>query len=329
MENSNEKLLLHACCGPCSLEPVRLLQQAGINPTIYYTNSNIHPKDEYERRLDTLREWAGKGEICDPELACAVNVTCGAYCPERWEEVCGTVGDAAIKKARALIEKTVAHKLEDAIYGEDSAAEENAGDSAAVCADAHEKNAPPPHVSAYHEALAGGAPLNAAITLAVSPASRQARCRACYRLRFEECAQYAAAHGFDAIGTTLTISPYQYTEIIREELTRAASAYGIAAHFEDYSPCYARATQKSRDIGMYRQNFCGCRISDLEAQAQRAQRKYQRKQRKLAKKRQRADASGAVQKTGKQKCQLTSQAAAKVSSAASPNTSNAGSTGAK
>ena len=50
------RLLLHACCGPCSLEPVRMLQEEDAQFSILYSNSNIHPQDEYRRRLDTLRE---------------------------------------------------------------------------------------------------------------------------------------------------------------------------------------------------------------------------------------------------------------------------------
>ena len=89
------------------------------------------------------------------------------------------------------------------------------------------------------------------------PARRKARCRACYRLRFEEAAALAAEHGFDALGTTLSVSPYQYTDVIREELERAA-------------------THRSREMGMYRQNYCGCRFSDDEAAAERSERKAQR-----------------------------------------------------
>ena len=52
------KLLLHACCGPCSLEPTRLLKAAGHDITIYYANSNIHPAEEYRHRLATLRAYS-------------------------------------------------------------------------------------------------------------------------------------------------------------------------------------------------------------------------------------------------------------------------------
>ena len=39
------RLLLHACCAPCSLEPVRLLEEEGFEPTICWTNPNIQPSD--------------------------------------------------------------------------------------------------------------------------------------------------------------------------------------------------------------------------------------------------------------------------------------------
>ena len=51
-------LLLHACCGPCSLEPVRLLREEGFEPTICWSNPNIQPLAEHDLRLRTLQAWA-------------------------------------------------------------------------------------------------------------------------------------------------------------------------------------------------------------------------------------------------------------------------------
>ncbi|MBQ9059087.1 MAG: epoxyqueuosine reductase QueH [Atopobiaceae bacterium] len=51
-------LLLHGCCGPCSLEPVRLLREQGYEPTILWSNPNIQPAAEHDRRLVTLLGWA-------------------------------------------------------------------------------------------------------------------------------------------------------------------------------------------------------------------------------------------------------------------------------
>ena len=52
------KLLLHACCGPCTLEPLRLLLEEGHKISIAYMNSNIQPKTEYDHRLETLLAFA-------------------------------------------------------------------------------------------------------------------------------------------------------------------------------------------------------------------------------------------------------------------------------
>ena len=137
-------------------------------------------------------------------------------------------------------------------------------------------------------------------------AARTARCQACYRLRFQEAAQFAAAHGFDALGTTLSVSPYQYTEVIRAELERAAEQAGLRALFEDYRPYYANATRRSRAEGLYRQNFCGCRFSEEEARIERAARKEARAQEKMRKaaacagKRAEAEAERAAKKAEKQ-----------------------------
>lgn len=183
------------------MEPVRLLRERGIEPHIYYANSNIEPTAEYEHRLQTIRDWT---------TAEGVAFTEGDYAPDRWEALVGCIG----------------------------AAEDPAN------AQASER--------------------------------RAARCRACYRMRFEESAEYAAKNGFTALGTTLSVSPYQYTQVIREELERACKKFGLQPLFEDYRSYYDQATARSREAGMYRQNYCGCRFSEEEARAERAERKAQR-----------------------------------------------------
>lgn len=235
------KLLLHACCGPCSLEPVRLLQAAGHDIAIYYANSNIAPREEYAHRLATLEDWA-KSE--------GIPVIEGPYDPATWEEAAGRIGDAALADVQAA-------------RRENQPAAANRAESG--------RNAPADRISDPYE----DAPLRADV-LSVDPARRKARCRACYRLRLEETARVAAEQGFDGIGTTLSVSPYQYTKVIEEEVRRAAEREGIEGVFEDFRPYYDEATRRSRALGMYRQNYCGCRISDEEAAAERAERKAQR-----------------------------------------------------
>ena len=118
----------------------------------------------------------------------------------------------------------------------------------------------------------------------VAPLADQgtARCRACYELRLGIVAHYAAGHGFDAITTTLTVSPYQDQAAINDAGRRAASDAGIAWIERDFQGRYRDATRRSRELGMYRQNYCGCRFSRAEAEAQREARRAAKKRRDAA-----------------------------------------------
>ena len=55
-DNLHPKLLLHACCAPCSAFPLEFLCPY-FDITIYYNNSNISPENEYARRLQELRQY--------------------------------------------------------------------------------------------------------------------------------------------------------------------------------------------------------------------------------------------------------------------------------
>lgn len=49
------KLLLHVCCGACSIYPLIYLTYL-FDITILFTNSNIYPKEEFDRRLDAVKK---------------------------------------------------------------------------------------------------------------------------------------------------------------------------------------------------------------------------------------------------------------------------------
>jgi predicted adenine nucleotide alpha hydrolase (AANH) superfamily ATPase len=48
------KVLLHTCCGPCTIYPLKVLKGEGHDVTGFFYNPNIHPYTEFQRRLDTL-----------------------------------------------------------------------------------------------------------------------------------------------------------------------------------------------------------------------------------------------------------------------------------
>lgn len=48
---SEKKVLLHTCCAPCACAIIERLLQEGIEPVVFYSNSNITPFEEYQHRM--------------------------------------------------------------------------------------------------------------------------------------------------------------------------------------------------------------------------------------------------------------------------------------
>lgn len=170
------KILLHTCCAPCSIYPVKFLRSEGMDVTGYYFNPNIHPYTEFIKRKEALEKYAaeiGMEMIFDP----------GYY-------------------------------LEEFI-----------------------------RAAAYRE---------------------QQRCRACYSMRLDQAAREAKEGGYDCFSTTLLVSPYQKHELIEEIGRSAGDKHGVKFHYVDFRPGYREATALSREMGMYRQKYCGCIYSEKE-----------------------------------------------------------------
>lgn len=62
-ENRREKLLLHACCAPCSSYVLEYLT-AFFDITVFYCNPNITDKEEYEHRLTELYKLCERAPFC-------------------------------------------------------------------------------------------------------------------------------------------------------------------------------------------------------------------------------------------------------------------------
>ena len=55
VQNADNKILIHACCGICSGYPIGLLKEMGYIPVVYFCNPNLDTKEEFERRLNAQR----------------------------------------------------------------------------------------------------------------------------------------------------------------------------------------------------------------------------------------------------------------------------------
>jgi epoxyqueuosine reductase len=57
------RVLLHACCAPCTIVPLRRLRDEQLDVAAVYANSNIHPFQEWERRREALESLAAAEEL--------------------------------------------------------------------------------------------------------------------------------------------------------------------------------------------------------------------------------------------------------------------------
>ena len=102
---------------------------------------------------------------------------------------------------------------------------------------------------------------------------RGTRCAACFRLRLRLTAEVAAERGLEAVATTLTVSPYQDHDALARAGADVCADAGLIYMDTDFRERYPEATRRSRELGMYRQNYCGCRYSEAEAAAEREERR--------------------------------------------------------
>ena len=189
-------LLLHACCAPCSIEPILHLREEGFEPTICWTNPNIQPIEEHDLRLETMRMYAKDLGL---DLIVASDDRAG------WERRVAGLGF-----------------------------------------------------------------------------DRERRCRACYAQRLAELCRVAKQRDFSFVSTTLVVSPYQLFEVCHDVLKKLCDAQGLTMVWRDFRPYYPEATRLSREAGMYRQNYCGCRFSAAEAAFDRHEIRDERKAAKAA-----------------------------------------------
>lgn len=176
-----DEILLHICCGPCAVAPVRALRAEGRRVTGLWFNPNIHPAQEYRRRLDSCRAFAAAEDLPLVEA--------------------GNYG------LRQFIARVYPYDDIDA---------------------------------------------------------RGTRCLECYRWRLTEAARIAGERGFAAVSTTLLVSPYQQHDAIAVIGAAAAAPYGVRFEYRDWRPAFGPARGRSRQLGLYHQQYCGCMLSEAE-----------------------------------------------------------------
>lgn len=170
------RILLHTCCGPCTIYPLQQIRSQGWNVYGFFYNPNIQPYQELQRRLDALK-----------------TVT-------------------TLEKVELIIRPD--YPLEEFL-----------------------------RQTAFRE---------------------HQRCIYCYSLRIEAAARVAGKARFDAFSTTLLYSKQQKHDLLKTISQEASRKYGVPFYYEDFRIGWKSGQEQAKNLGIYRQQYCGCIYSEKE-----------------------------------------------------------------
>lgn len=95
-----------------------------------------------------------------------------------------------------------------------------------------------------------------------------ARCTQCIRLRLEETGRLAREGGYDYFGTTLTVGPRKDPVLVNGIGEALARDLGVPWFYADFKKQggFQRSVELCRELDIYRQNYCGCRLTAPEGE---------------------------------------------------------------
>jgi predicted adenine nucleotide alpha hydrolase (AANH) superfamily ATPase len=90
------------------------------------------------------------------------------------------------------------------------------------------------------------------------------RCNYCYHDRMRSTALIAKRGKFDYFSSTLLYSKHQNHELIRSMGESIGKSVGVPFLYHDYREGWKEGIESSKQMGLYRQQYCGCIYSEKE-----------------------------------------------------------------
>ena len=90
------------------------------------------------------------------------------------------------------------------------------------------------------------------------------RCNYCYHDRLRSTALLARRGKFDYFSSTLLYSKHQQHELIRSMGESIGKSVGVPFLYRDYREGWKEGIECSKQMGLYRQQYCGCIYSEKE-----------------------------------------------------------------
>ena len=220
------KLLMHACCAPCSVYCIKELRNENIEPTIFWYNPNIHPYTEYKARRDCLKEYCKK-----------INVNLEIKDEYGLDEFCKNIflenNTSRSKNGMQNQDENILQN-ENVIRSKDDVQIRNKNQKSDLDIARDNFN----------------------INL-------DARCvNYCYPKRLRQTFEFAKRNGYDAVTTTLLYSIYQKHDFIKTYCEKLSKEYGIEFLYRDFRKGFWEGHDGAIEAGLYMQKYCGCIFSE-------------------------------------------------------------------
>ncbi len=90
------------------------------------------------------------------------------------------------------------------------------------------------------------------------------RCLVCYHMRLEQTARIARRGKFDYFTSTLLVSVHQNHRLITELGSEIGKQWGVDFWHQDFRDGFKDTIRISKEMGLYRQQYCGCLYSEWE-----------------------------------------------------------------
>jgi len=170
------KILLHICCAPCAIYPVKFLREQGMDVMGFFYRHNIHPYTECLKRQEALEFYA-------EQISLRVIYQDGY-------DLEGFIQNVAFRESN--------------------------------------------------------------------------RCSYCYHERLRSTALVAKRGKFDYFTSTLLYSKFQKHDTIKSMGESIGKSVGVKFYYQDFRTGWKNGIEESKNIGLYRQQYCGCIYSEKE-----------------------------------------------------------------
>lgn len=275
-----KKILLHSCCGPCSIMALEYLKKNNFEPHIFYYNPNILPQKEYFLRLSAMQQVANyyqvplvigsNREFFEREKA-QRHMLKKTWLKENFSHLFepSPLMQEAIQKILTKWKNYASlfpcHEFENlSIYWDNQ----------------HLLN---PDLETLNSLLIID---SYAFVSYLGNYQEKERCKECYKERMIKSVFYAKEQGFTEFSSTLLYSKYQNHEDIcfaienAVQLANQNTANPLHFYYVDFREFWQQGIDKSKELNIYRQKWCGCILSRLESLRQMADREHEKLLRK-------------------------------------------------